>query len=221
MEADASAQECLVSWQLKEQGLPGAWNNFERDFPELAEPFKAEMANSKGPDDVETLKKARTAVFLGWYENGPRRNGYDQDYAVMMYKAAQTGELVSALPPQLEKVDARDMVKAICQENGNNYFAKDADMLNKEHYNGVSKQTKAWLDKAFEVYEMVNGAGSARLDEIPVIDLSGKYRPIARSAEARSAALGVKQERATAAIQAGRRDVAPFAVRHLLAAKGR
>jgi len=224
MEADASAQECLVSWQLKEQGLPGAWNNFERDFPELAEPFKAEMANSKGPEDIETLKKARTAVFLGWYENGPRRDGYDTDYAQMMAQAAGTGELLEVLPAELKRANAADMIPSICQENGNVYFAKDPAMLDTEHYTGVSATTKMWLEFAFTKYEAVHGEGSSHVSEIPVIDLSrNSARPRALSLEARTAALAVKQEQAADLIHASsnRRDMAPMMVKHLLAARNR
>ena len=200
MEADASEYECLVSWDLKEKGLPGAWANFSRDFPEMAKPFEKAMIENEGKP--EQIAKARTAAFMGWYDNLPRRVGYDESYVECLQENGP-----KALESSLKSFKVEDMVAAFCQEKGKSYFTANPSDLAEGYLVATSQQNKDALKRFFNAYNRLPGNAKERsLAEIPVLEKTEKPKAVAKSLPAKQAALEAKQEAARNTIQNKKKD---------------
>ena len=186
MEADASAYECLTSWDLKEKGIPGAWNNFSRDFPEIAKPFETAMIENEGRPDQ--IAKARTAAFNGWFDNLPRRTGYDESYVECLEENGP-----KALNTSLRSFGASEMIGAFCQENGVSYYLDDPKKLESGERMATSQANKDRLKKFFRTYNNLPGRSKENsLQEIPVLQSVRRPSAKARSVPARQAAAAAR-----------------------------
>ena len=194
MEADASAYECLTSWDLKEKGIPGAWNNFSRDFPEIADRFEQTLKANEGKPDQ--IAKARTAAFDGWFDNLPRRVGYDESYLDCLKENGP-----KALASSLKSFGADEMIGAFCQENGVSYYTDDPKKFESGYLVATSQKNKDELKKFFGPYNRLSGnAKETSLQEIPVLEKMELPASVARSLPAKTAAIEAKQEHAKAVI---------------------
>lgn len=194
MEADASAYECLTSWDLKEKGIAGAWNNFSRDFPEIAKPFEKAMIENEGKPDQ--IAKARTAAFDGWFDNLPRRVGYDESYLDCLKENGP-----KSLSSSLKAFGADEMIGAFCQENGVSYYLDDPKKFESGYLVATSQKNKDDLKKFFSSYNRLSGnAKESSLQEIPALEKMELPASVARSLPAKAAAIEAKQEHAKAVI---------------------
>ena len=191
MEADAEGYGCLVSWELKEQGSPAAWNTFARDFPEIAKPFKKAMEQNAGKADQ--VEKARTAAFYGWFDNAPRRVGYDDSHVDFLKQIGRKN-----ISKNLKSFAVENMMAQITCEHGKNYFTDDFKAVDADKYVAVAESTKDDLNFFFNYQN--KGRGDPSVDKMPVMK-SRRAAPAAKSNEAKAAALAAKQERAAAQIR--------------------
>lgn len=207
MEADAEAYGCLVSWELKEQGAPDAWNTFKADFPEVAKPFEKALSES---GDVN---EARTAAFMGWFDNLHRRDSYDAGYVETMSRIKADKTLKNYKPERF--------IEEICQAGGDAYFTQDYKIIGSDKCVSVSPDTKKALKEIFDRRAAEGKKPDASLNKLPVVAAPVEEKPAAKSQEAKAAAVEAKQESARAAIMQKRaqKDAASMIALRARAAK--
>lgn len=141
MEADAESFGCLVAWELKEVGRHKCWDAFAADFPEVSEPFEKKMAETKD------VNQARTAAFLGWYDNADRRDSYDDTFLQELKDCKP-----SVLKKSLKSIPAADMIAEFCCDPGQTkpYFTADPAILEQGKFVTVYEDVKDEIVKYHE-----------------------------------------------------------------------
>lgn len=200
MEADAEAYGCLVSWQLKEQGAPEAWQTFSRDFPEVAKPFETAMVENEGRSDQ--TDKARTAAFLGWFDNLERRESYDDGYVAEVERIG-----AKHLDKSLKNYKPERFILEMCHDDGAVYFSEDFALIGQGKYVSIGSENKEKLKKVFdERTQMTGKKAETSLDKLPVAVLEAKDAPVAKSAGAKAAALAARQDTVAQKIRSARQE---------------
>ncbi len=198
MEADAEAYGCLVAWELKQAENPAPWNEFMKDYPEIVAPFE-KVLNEGG-----TMQEARTAAFLGWYDNDARRDSYD---------CTHLDELKSMPPQQLKKklnkASSSEIIAETCKDpNAPSYFTKDPVILESGKYAVVYDDIK----KGFERYFAARDKFKGRLPDLSLATVPTQPRPQSKrkvkavSEKAKNALLQNKQTNAAKIIQNKRKQ---------------
>lgn len=180
MEADAEAYGCLVSWELNEQGSPDAWNTFKADFPEVAKPFE-DALNENGDID-----EARTAAFMGWFDNLSRRDSYDAGYVETMKHVKTDNSLKNFKPERF--------IDEICQAGGDAYFTQDYAVIGSDKCVSIGPETKKALKEIFDKRADEGKKPETTLDKLPVAAAPVKEKPAAKSQDAKAAAIEAKQD---------------------------
>lgn len=191
MEADAESYGCRVAWELKEQGNDLCWQDFSKDFPEIAQPFEKTL--------IETgdVNQARTAAFKGWYDNAERRDSYDQSVVASIESIAP-----EVFKKKLKSVSAAKFVNAYCcdPETGENYFTEDAKILETGKYTALYEDMKDRIAAHHQKREALPG----RIPDKTIAGIETQKRPTpetgnnarAVSAKAKETALAARQKRA-------------------------
>lgn len=201
LEADAEAYACLVSWELKETGHPAAWNDFIEAYPEIVTPFEKALKEGRGTDE------ARTAAFLGWYENKIRRDGYDQSHL---------DELTEITPQRLNKklksVSAQKLIAEICRDpQGPSYFKADPSILQSGKYLTVYDDVKRKIERFFDNRDRFQG----RIPDFSLSEIQSEPRPKSKKkgkavgSKAKNIIYQNKQTRAAKIIREKRQKIAP------------
>lgn len=196
MEADAEAYGCLVAWELKQAGNPSVWNDFMAGYPEIVAPFEKTL-NEGG-----TIQEARTAAFLGWYENEVRRDGYDRTHL---------DDLKSTPPQQLKKklktASSSAIIAEICKDpDGPSYFTNNPAILESGKYAVVYDDIK----KGFERYFAARNKFKGRIPDLSLATVPTQPRPKSKKKvkavgkDAKNALLQNKQTHAAKIIQSKR-----------------
>ena len=209
MEADAEAYGCLVSWELKEKGVDEPWRTFSRDFPEVAEPFEKTLRENEGKPDA--MDKARTAAFMGWYDNLERRESYDREYVGQLRYYCEPRFIAKSF----KSYKPEKFVVELCQDGGKVYFTEDYKTVGKGKCVSVSAKTKRDLAKYFEMHAQLPGRTPEKtLDSLPVIaneENNRKNTSVAKSPDAKRAALEARQEK-VAGVMKNRKKEQSFAL---------
>lgn len=203
MEADAEGYGCLVAWELKEAGLPDTWNDFSGEFPEVASPFEKALQEDKG------MKMARTAAFLGWYDNDERRDSYDRTHLATL-KSFKPKEINK----RLKSVSAGEIIDTLCQDpdsNGEGYFMMNTMMLESGKYVTVYNRVKNGFKKFFDERSKIKGAMPDKSLEqlISTPEPRNKNKGLAVSENAKVTAFTALQKKALATLHE-KRKVAAF-----------
>lgn len=178
-EADAEAYGCLVAWELKEAGRPAAWNDFIESYPEIVVPFENAVRNGSNTDE------ARTAAFLGWYDNSVRRNDYDK----RLLKELQSFN-PSRLNKKLKSLPARTIIAEVCRDpqRTSSYFTKDPATLESGKYAVMYEDVKRKFERYFEARSRFKG----RLPDVSLASIPTEPRPYAKK---KGKAVGPKAKR--------------------------
>ena len=206
MEADAECYGCLVAWELKEHGNDLCWQDFSKDFPEIARPFEKTLA------ETGDVNQARTAAFKGWYDNADRRDSYDQSVV-----ASIEGTEPDVFRKKLKSVGAAKFVKAYCSdpETGDNYFTEDPKILETGKYTALYEDMKDRIAAHHQKREAL----PERVPDKTIAGLETQKRPApepentakAVSAQAKETALAARQKRAAEQIRRQKKPVVPAA----------
>ena len=196
MEADAESYGCLVAWELKEQGNDLCWQDFSKDFPEIAQPFEKTLA------ETGDVNQARTAAFKGWYDNAERRDSYDRSVVASIEDVAP-----EVFKKKLKSVGAAKFVNAYCSDpdTGDNYFTEDPKMLETGKYTALYEDMKDRITAHHQKRDALPG----RVPDKTIAGLETQKRSApetennakAVSAQAKEIALAARQKRAAAQIR--------------------
>lgn len=196
MEADAESYGCLVAWELKEQGNDLCWQDFSKEFPEIAQPFEKMLA------ETGDVNQARTAAFKGWYNNAERRDSYDQSVVASIEDVEP-----EVFKKKLKSVGASKFVNAYCSDpdTGDNYFTDDPKILETGKYTALYEDMKDRITAHHQKREALPN----RVPDKTIAGLETQKRPApetennakAVSAQAKEIALAARQKRAAAQIR--------------------
>lgn len=178
MEADAESFGCLVAWELKEAGLDKCWKDFAGDFPEVAGPFEKTMKETKD------VNQARTAAFLGWYDNADRRDSYDDTFLMELKRVAP-----SQSKRELKSMAAAEMINEFCcdPDQDKPYFTADPAILEKGKYVTVYEDVKQEIVK----YHDKRNKAPGRIPDKSIDELETQPRP--KSDNGRAASIYAKK----------------------------
>jgi hypothetical protein len=132
IEADASSRAAMVAFEMKQKGMPTAWNNFKETYPHLAKTLQENSSEA----DIKS-GKAQTEVFKAWYDNFDNRRIYEKNYVSRINQTPNASFDKEFTPEEL--------VKTICQnEDGKSYFKDNPKILEKAYFSSVEKDV--WED---------------------------------------------------------------------------
>lgn len=173
MEADAEGYCCLVAWELKEQGLDGCWNTMAAEFPSVTSPFEKTLK------ETGDINQARTAAFLGWYDDSVRRNTYDEPYAQELEEMKAGG-----MHKKLKSVNVKKMIEAYCcdPDQTDSYFTQDPAILNSGKYLALYADVKERIEKKHNKLTQANGTAADKT----IAGLSAEQRPPAKKSCAKA-----------------------------------
>lgn len=180
MEADAEGFCCLVAWELKEQGLEGCWNTMAAEYPEVTEPFEKTLK------ETGDINQARTAAFIGWYDDSERRSTYDEQHAQEL-EDTEPGEMNK----KLKSIPVKKMIEAYCCDPGetNSYFTQDPAALNSGKYVALYTDTKERVEKQHRKFAQANGTAMDKT----IAELPAQERPSAGKSGAKAVSEAAKE----------------------------
>lgn len=129
MEADATKNQVLASYELAERGDSSAWNVVKKDYPHSVRAFEAALKSDKSD-----AKGAERAAFLGYYENRDYLEQYDVLYSSSFIKACRDTppEKLNELGSISLPVDS--IAAKICVSNGVPYLPDAAALKDSTTY---------------------------------------------------------------------------------------
>lgn len=153
-EADAQAAAAQALWELVEKGNMDPFRALARVSPEITDPFT--KAGYQEPEAYQN-GRARTAAFLGWYDNAAIKTAYEQAYTVDVI----TLHIDQGLEKQdhyNQKADAHEIIAQTCvDEKGKCYFTDKPEIIAQGKFVDLNPKTKAFLTDYFKDYSQRTG----------------------------------------------------------------
>ncbi|MGD9639244.1 MAG: DUF6782 family putative metallopeptidase [Alphaproteobacteria bacterium] len=152
MEADAEANAGFVALELKSIGFDAPWNEFKKDGPEVAKLIEETLSKNGG--EIESNKSALLlAGFKGWYNDFNIREQYDSQQVEVLDKIRD--ENMMNIVGFDRSCPSNIIVRKICKTpEHSNYFddnKESPDLLDTQHYLGISRKNMDLLNDYFEV----------------------------------------------------------------------